>query len=250
MKSASTSASAWLSGCLLAWVHSIHATCDKYSCMLLDAVGALTTCDKMCCMALAGYGAWHDKAIDELFDASSQHKLGVIHDARVIWSYRIWHVRAKKLVTGKPSTPFLLSCNLDGHHWHCKIVGQCRVGCQTEYFSSSRQKRRLPEQSLFLSTCHANTPGIALWHGNPLCHVQFCRAQVHLDHAGFVHWHIAWHLFPLLAATITGLDSNACQGWKRSTRQYMYKIELQYLMVHQHPPSFNSRYPQKKNKVE
>ena len=81
--------------------------------------------------------------------------------------------------------------------------------------------------------------------------VQSTQAQTTLDHDGFVHWHTMWHLFPLLAATITGLDFYACQGWKRSTRQYMYHIEIQYLMVH-HPPSSSSsdRYPQKKTKVE
>jgi predicted membrane channel-forming protein YqfA (hemolysin III family) len=60
---------------------------------------------------------------------------------------------------------------------------------------------------------------------------QSTQAQTSLDHQGFVQWHTLWHLFPLLASAIVGLDFYGCQGWKRSMRQYFYAVEVRYLMV-------------------
>jgi hypothetical protein len=61
------------------------------------------------------------------------------------------------------------------------------------------------------------------------CFAQSAAAQeaLHRDH--FVYWHSAWHLYPLVVSAIILIDFYACQGWKRSARQYLYAAELHLL---------------------
>jgi predicted membrane channel-forming protein YqfA (hemolysin III family) len=66
------------------------------------------------------------------------------------------------------------------------------------------------------------------------CFGHSTRAQAALDHQAFIQWHTLWHLFPLVASAIVGLDFYGGQGWKRSTRQYLYAVELRMLMVQDH----------------
>ncbi|CAB9520195.1 expressed unknown protein [Seminavis robusta] len=61
-------------------------------------------------------------------------------------------------------------------------------------------------------------------------YVQSTQAQARRDHQAFILWHNNWHLFPLIAMAILAFDFYVCQGWKRSTRKYMYAIEIKYLL--------------------
>jgi len=56
--------------------------------------------------------------------------------------------------------------------------------------------------------------------------VQSTLAQDRLKRDEFVVWHNLWHAYPLVASSIVLFDFYACQGWKRSTRQYLYAVEL------------------------
>ena len=60
--------------------------------------------------------------------------------------------------------------------------------------------------------------------------VQSTVAQSNLDRDAFMFWHTVWHLYPLVASAIVLFDFYACHGWKRSTRDYFYAIELH--MIH------------------
>ena len=102
------------------------------------------------------------------------------------------------------------------------------------YYSHKNSNRNSNATITNKSTANAMHPLLVLMWGWCLLFAVFSfgqstKAQAILDRDGFVLWHTAWHLYPVLASINAAIDFYICQGWKRSARQYLYQVEMHLL---------------------
>ena len=159
-----------------------------------------------------------------------QSPLSFLADYRNMTHDSYWHVVDRCLalpLMGTEVVKFLLMCRhsfLHYYDYHYRYTN--RSNSNDNHLCKSKQQHY--ESTIETMAMH---PTLVVLYGVAIglavfSFVQSTAAQSNLDRDAFVFWHTAWHLYPLVASAIVLFDFYACHGWKRSTREYLYAIEV------------------------